>query len=136
MKSLLLYCIPLFTILVSSNYLRGQDKSDQVIVKQVYEVLQNKNVTSNEIAALTNHKNWDKIEDTKSTNHSISLRAIIKNEWQSILFKNLSFQLSGNNKIIVTGIVNGRKSTECEYVSTRFKHYWSLKDGKVIGFLE
>ncbi|MDT0686009.1 hypothetical protein [Autumnicola psychrophila] len=136
MKSLLLYCIPLFTILVSSNYLRGQDKSDQVIVKQVYEVLQNKNVTSNEIAALTNHKNWDEIEDTKSTNHSISLRAIIKNEWQSILFKNLSFQLSDNNKIIVTGIVNGRKSTECEYVSTRFKHYWSLKDGKVIGFLE
>ncbi|PRX43151.1 hypothetical protein [Salegentibacter salegens] len=136
MKILHLYFIPLLTVLFNSNYLQGQENIDQDMVKELYEVLQNKNATSNEIAALTNSINWDEIESVKKTNDNITLSAIIKNEWQSILFKNLNFQLSDKNKVLVTGIVKGRKATECEYISTRFKHYWSLKNGKIIGFLE
>lgn len=136
MKILHLYFIPLLIVLFTSNYLRGQNNSNQVIVKQVYEVLQNKNATSNEIAALTNSINWDEIESVKKSNYRISLSSIMENEWQSILFKNLNFELSDKNKVLVTGVVNGRKATECEYISTRFKHYWALKDGKIISFLE
>ena len=136
MKTLHLYFISLLIGLVTSNYLMGQENIDQDLVKQLYEVLQNKNATSNEIAALTNSIDWDEIESVKNSNYNITLSEIIKNEWQSILFKDLNFQVSGKNKVLVTGIVKGRKASECEYISTRFKHSWSLKNGKIIGFLE
>ena len=136
MKILHLYFISLLIGLFTSNYLMGQENIDQDLVKQLYEVLQNKNATSNEIAALTNSIDWDEIESVKNSNYNITLSGIIKNEWQSILFKDLNFQVSGKNKVLVTGIVKGRKASECEYIYTRFKHSWSLKNGKIIGFLE
>lgn len=136
MKVLHLYFISLLIGLFTSNYLQGQENIDQDLVKQLYEVLQNKNATSNEIAALTNSIDWDEIESVKNSNYNITLSGIIKNEWQSILFKDLNFQVSGKNKVLVTGIVKGRKASECEYIYTIFKHSWSLKQGKIIGFLE
>ena len=113
-----------------------QENIDQDLVKQLYEVLQNKNATSNEIKAITNNIDWDEIESVKRTNYNITLNGIIENKWQNILFKNLNFDLSDKNKVLVTGIVKGRKASECEYIYTRFKHSWSLKNGKIIGFLE
>jgi len=136
MKVLHLYFISLLIGLFTSNYLQGQENIDQDLVKQLYEVLQNKNTTSNEIKAITNSIDWDEIESVNKTNDNITLSGIIKNEWQSILFKNLNFELSDKNKVLVTGIVKGRKASECEYIYTSFKHYWSLKHGKIIGFLE
>ncbi|APS38185.1 hypothetical protein AO058_04470 [Salegentibacter sp. T436] len=116
--------------------MQGQENIDQDLVKKLYEILQNKNATANEIAALTNSIDWDEIESVKNSNYNITLSGIIKNEWQSILFKDLNFQVSGKNKVLVTGIVKGRKASECEYIYTIFKHSWSLKQGKIIGFLE
>ncbi|SLJ98291.1 hypothetical protein [Salegentibacter salarius] len=136
MKVLHLYFISLLIGLFTSNYLQGQENIDQDLVKQLYEVLQNKNATSNEIKAITNSIDWDEIESVKKTNYNITLGGIIKNEWQSILFKNLNFEFSDKNKVLVTGIVKGRKASECEYIYTSFKHSWSLKHGKIIGFLE
>jgi len=136
MKVLHLYFISLLIGLFTSNYLQGQENIDQDLIKQLYEVLQNKNATSNEIKAITNSIDWDEIESVKKTNDNITLGAIIKNKWESILFKDLNFELPDKNKVLVTGIVKGRKASECEYISTRFKHYWSLKDGEIIGFLE
>ncbi|SFF85758.1 MULTISPECIES: hypothetical protein [Salegentibacter] len=136
MKVLHLYFISLLIGLFTSNYLQGQENIDQDLVKKLYEILQNKNATANEIAALTNSIDWDEIESVKNSNYNITLSGIIKNEWQSILFKDLNFQVSGKNKVLVTGIVKGRKASECEYIYTIFKHSWSLKQGKIIGFLE
>lgn len=138
MKTLQLCLFTLLTVLFSSNYLQGQNNKDEILVKQVYDVLQNKNATSNEISALTNGINWQEINSTQGSNskYSISLSAIMENEWESILFKNLKFQEPEKNKVLVTGTVNGRQSTECEFISTRFKHYWSLKDGAIVDFLE
>jgi len=136
MKVLHLYFISLLIGLFNSNYLQGQENIDLDLVKQLYEVLQNKNATSNEIKAITNNIDWDEIESVKRTNYNITLNGIIENKWQNILFKNLNFDLSNKNKVLVTGIVKGRKASECEYIYTRFKHSWSLKNGKIIGFLE
>ncbi len=138
MKTLQLSFFTLLAVLLSSNYLLGQNNNNEIIVKQIYDVLQNKNATSNEISAITNEINWNEVESTKRVNnkYSISFNGIMKNEWESILFKNLKFQIPEDDKVLVTGTVNGRKSTECEFISTQFKHYWSLKDGKIVHFLE
>lgn len=136
MKILHLYFISILIGLFTSNYLQGQENIDQDLVKQLYKVLQDKNASSNEIKAITNSIDWDEIESVNKTNNNITLSGIIKNEWQSILFKNLHFELSDKNKVLVSGIVKGRKASECEYIYTSFKHSWSLKNGKIIGFLE
>ncbi len=136
MKILHLYFISLLIGLFTSNYLQGQENIDQDLVKQLYEVLQDKNASSNEIKAITNSIDWDEIESVNNTNDNITLSGIIKNEWQSILFKNLNFELPDKNEVVVSGIVKGRKASECEYIYTSFKHSWSLKNGKIIGFLE
>lgn len=136
MKTLNLYLISIFAVLFTSVYSQVQHTTNQTIVKQLYEVLENKNTTSKEIAAFTSNIDWNKIKSEKGTKYNIRLNAIIKNEWQSILFKNLNFQLPDNNKVLVTGIVKGRKASECEYIFTRFKHSWSLKDGEIISFSE
>jgi len=138
MKTLQPYLFTLLTVLFTSNYLQAQNNDNEILVKQVYEVLQNKNTTPNEVAALTNGINWEEVSNTKGikSKYHISLSAIIKNEWESILFKNLSFQLPEKNKVLVTGTVKGRQTTECEFIATQFKHSWSLKNGKIIGFLE
>lgn len=136
MKILHIYFISLLIGLFTSNYLQGQENIDQDLVKQLYKVLQDKNASSNEIKAITNSIDWDEIESVNKTNNNITLSGIIKNEWQSILFKNLHFELSDKNKVLVSGIVKGRKASECEYIYTSFKHSWSLKNGKIIGFLE
>ena len=137
MKTLHLYFIPIFAILIGVNSLHSQNMSNQSIVQNIYEVLQIKNATSAEIALLTEPVIWDEILSVKKANNdSISLSSIVNMEWQSISFKDLNFQLSNKNEVLATGIVSGRKATECEYISTRFKHYWSLKDGKIISFTE
>jgi hypothetical protein len=138
MKTLQLYLITLLTVLLCSNYLQGQKQNNQLVIKQVYDVLQNKNTNSNKISALTKGIHWDEVRSTKEFNNKyrISFSAIMKNEWENILFKNLDFQVPEKNKVLVTGTVNGRQSTECEFISTQFKHYWSLKDGEIVHFLE
>ncbi|MBZ9631271.1 hypothetical protein LB465_10820 [Salegentibacter sp. LM13S] len=138
MKTLPLYLFTFLTVLFTSNYLQGQNNNNEIFVKKVYDVLQDKNATSNEVSALTNGINWDEVRSTKKINnkYSISLSAIMENEWESILFKNLKFQIPEENKVLVTGTVNGRQLTECELISSQFKHYWFLKDGKIVHFLE
>ncbi|MBZ9728653.1 hypothetical protein LB467_03055 [Salegentibacter sp. JZCK2] len=139
MKTSHLCLFTLLTVLLSSNYLQGQNNNNKIVVKAVYDLLQNKNANSNEISALTNGINWDEIGGSKkgiNSKYSISFNAIMKNEWENILFKNLNFKIPEDDKVLVTGTVNGRQSTECEFISTQFKHYWSLKDGKIVHFLE
>lgn len=138
MKTLQLYAITLLTVLFTSAHLQGQDHNDQIIVQQIYDVLQNKNSTSKEISALKAGINWSEAKSEKTVNnrHYIRFSALMKNEWESLLFQDLEFQIPEKDKVVVTGTVNGRQRTECEYISTPFKHYWSLKNGKIVGFIE
>ncbi len=138
MKTLMLYIIILVTVLFTSSHLKGQTQTDKAVVKQIYDVLQNKKPSSKEIAALKAGINWDEVNPGKAARnkYSISLSAIMNNAWGNIMFEDLNFQIPEKNKVLVTGIVNGRQSTECEYISTRFKHFWSLKDGKIVSFIE
>ncbi|HEY9184919.1 MAG TPA: hypothetical protein VIM94_06325 [Salegentibacter sp.] len=138
MKTLQLYIITLVTVLFTSSHLKGQTHTDKAVVKQIYDVLQNKNPSSQEIAALKAGINWDEVNPGKAARdkYSISLSAIMNNAWGNIMFDDLKFQIPEKNKVLVTGIVNGRQATECEYISSRFKHSWSLQGGKIVGFVE
>lgn len=138
MNTLQRYSILLVTVLFTSNILHGQNANNQEIVKNVYDVLQNSKARSNDIAVLISGIKWDDVKNTREVNEkfSITFDAILKNEWGSIRFEDLNFQNAEKNKVIVTGVVNGRQPAECEFISTRFKHSWDLKDGKIVSLKE
>ena len=129
----------LFVSLLFTYILQGQQaKDDHLIVQQFYDILQNKNATNTDIANLAPEIEWDTISAPRATNseHHITVISIIKNEWGNITFKDLKFQNSEENMVLVTGIVKGRKPSECDYISYNFQHSWSLDNGRLVNFLE
>lgn len=135
MNTLQRYLILLVTVMFTSNILQGQNANNQEIVKNVYDVLQN---SKNDITDLIPGIKWKDVSTSEEVDerYTIKFGAIIKNEWGSILFEDLNFQETEKNRVIVTGLVHGRKPTECEFISTRFKHSWDLKDGEIFSVKE
>ena len=128
-----------FVSILFTPILQGQQaEDDHFIVKQFYDILQNKNATNTDIANLAPEIEWNAMSTLSGPNnkHHITVISIIKNEWGNIIFKDLKFQNSEENVVLVTGTVKGRKPSECDYISYRFKHYWSLNNGRLINFLE
>lgn len=127
-----------FGIFLISGNIQSQSNDNHPIVKRIYDVLQDQSVTTKKIKDLTPEVKWDHRENLKDYDRrtTITLNEILKNKWRKIEFKDLNFQKTDKNEVIVTGIVSGRQPTECEYISNRFKHQWFLEDGKIISFRE
>ncbi len=138
MNTLQRYSVLLVTVLFTSNILQGQSTNNQEMIKNIYEILQNSKAGSNDIEVLIPEIKWDDVKNSREGNErsSITFGSILKKEWESILFEDLNFQNAEKNKVVVTGIVKGRQPAECELISTKFKHSWDLKDGKIVSFKE
>ncbi|MFN4763173.1 hypothetical protein ACKGJN_08640 [Gillisia sp. Q332] len=138
MNTLQRYSILLITVLFTSTILQGQNTNNQEMIKNLYDILQNSKASSNDITVLIPGIKWEDVKYSREDNErsSITLDAIMKKEWGSIVFEKLDIRDTEKNEVIVTGIVNGRQPTECEFTSTRFKHSWDLKDGKIVSFKE
>lgn len=126
-----------FGIFVSPN-LQGQNINNQLIVKSIYDVLQDRSAISQDMSVLIPVKIYDQIRNSVQENekYSINLNGIIKGEWGSIVFEKLQFETPEENEVLVTGIVRGRQPTECEFISNQFEHYWFFKDGVIVSFIE
>jgi len=136
-KSIVLYTMTFILAWIAMPSMQGQ-KANQEIVKHIYDALQNSSTASKEIKALTSTLNWEEIKSTKDVNerYTITLSAIVKNEWRGVSFKNLEYRKIEENKVLVTGTVSGRQPTECEGVTTTFQHLWTFKDGQIIQLTE
>lgn len=126
-----------FGISVSPNLL-GQDINNQLVVKKIYDVLQDKSATSQDLEVLFPVEKWGQIRNSINENekYSISLNGIIEGDWGSIVFEKIQFQTPAENEVVVTGMVRGRQPTECKYISRQFEHYWFFKGGVIVGFRE
>ncbi len=113
---------------------QGQKAKNIDAVQNIYDALQKSNATSKDIKAWTPILNWEEVKSTKDVNerYTITLSAIMKNEWRGVSFKNLEYREIEDNKVLVTGTVSGRQPTECEGVTTTFQHLWTFKDGQII----
>lgn len=138
MKVLKFKVLLFVTVLLFSIGVQGQINENVGVIKSIYNALQNSNPTSKEIKALTSTLNWEEIKSTKDVNerYTITLSAIVKNEWRGVSFKNLEYRETTENKVLVTGTVSGRQPTECEGVTTTFQHLWTFKDGQIIQLTE
>ncbi len=137
-KSIVLYKMSFILAWVAIPSVQGQKAGNQDVVKNIYNALQNSNTTSKDIKALTPALNWEEVKSTKDVNerYTITLSAILKNEWRGVSFQKLVFRETEKNKILVSGTVSGRQPTECEGVTTTFNHIWTLRDGKIMNLLE
>ncbi len=116
---------------------KAQDGDRISNVRQIYSVLQDKNASLQDLAFTAPGVNWDEIKAGKEdSRYTINLSAVLKNKWVSLVFRDLKYELSEKDVLLVTGIAEGRGATECEYISSRFKHSWVFKNGKIIKFLE
>lgn len=136
-KSIVLFAMTFILAWMAIPSLQGQ-KANQEVVKNIYDALQNNSTTSKDIAAMTPTLKWEEVHNAKDVNerYTITLSAIMKNEWRSVSFQNLKFHEIEENKIVITGTVSGRQPTECEGITTAFQHIWTLRDGKIINFKE
>lgn len=138
MKTLQIYIFLIATALFCSNNLQGQNYSDLEMIRKIYDALEDKSQTSNDLAALTPNLNWDGLINQKQVDgrYNITFPAVMQKRWGRVLFDRLNFQEVEKNRVLVTGIVKGRQPTECEFVSTQFQHTWLLNEGKIVNFLE
>lgn len=123
---------------ITTPFVQGQKAGNLEVVKHIYDALQKNITTSKDIKALTPSLKWEEVHNAKNINerYTISLFAILKNEWRGVTFQNLVFREIEENKVLVTGKVSGRQPSECEGITTTFHHIWTLRDGEIINLLE
>ena len=138
MKSLRSYLFLISFAILGVSLLNAQNTNNQLIVQEIYDYLQDKNSTSQDIARLTGKIKWDDEIHRKnlSKKNWINFIAVLNNEYGPVLFDRLSSKEVERDKVVVTGIMSGRRASECEYISTHFQHNWSLEQGQIIGFSE
>lgn len=132
------YFILILIVLFTTYSLQAQSDEDRKTIEHLYDLLQTRGTTSNDIAALTPNIMWKEARPPKAVKdrYKISFYGIMKNEWVSLLFKELNFTEPRKNEILVTGIVSGRQPTECDLVTSNFQHSWVVQNGEIIGFSE
>lgn len=130
------YWVLLLSVLITTYTLPAQDSRQAV--ENLYELLQSRDHGPNKVAALTSGINWREVSASNSVDHRnvISFPAVMENRWSGLEFRDLDFKEVTKDEIRVTGTVSGRQHSECEYISSKFTHSWSLRDGKIVQFLE
>ncbi|NJW51550.1 hypothetical protein [Salinimicrobium oceani] len=111
---------------------------NHILVNEIYEMLQDKNRSVEDMQALTSEINWKQTEVSKRgiSRYKINMSSIMQSGWTTVLFEDLRFETTDRKEVLVTGIVNGRQPAECDFISHDFEHYWLVKNDKVVGFRE
>lgn len=132
-----IYFTLLLTILFTSVSIQAQENANRKNIEKLYGILQTKGLGPNEVTALTPGINWKEINTSKDEDrYTISFPAVMTNRWHSLEFRDLDFKEVTENEILVTGTVSARQHSECEFITSEFRHSWSLQDGKIVQFLE
>jgi hypothetical protein len=117
--------------------IQAQGNKNQIIVKQLYETFEN-NVSAKQLEELAPKIQWynSKASEAIESRYEITIIDIIQNEWQQVEFDRLDFIEIDESNVLVKGTITGRRAKECEVITTQFQYIWSLKDGKIIKFIE
>lgn len=138
MKSYQILMFALLTNLYFTVNLQAQSNQNTIeTVKRVYKAVENNDTSSltDELLSSMKEQNIDMVFDP-TDRYNISLLAILENRWISISINNLQIQQLDENSILVTGEFSGRQLTECEFITTKFIHEWSIKPNNNIAFTE
>lgn len=133
-----IYIVLILLVLITTSALKAQENVNREMVERLYQVLQTRGNGPNDIVALTPGINWKEVESSADVDHrnTISFPAVMKNRWRSLEFRDLDFKEVTENEILVTGTVSARQHSECEFITSKFRHSWSLRDGEIVQFLE
>lgn len=128
----------MLSLLITTLTLQAQESVNRKTVAQLYETLQTRGHGLNDVAALTRRINWKEAGASGAGDHQnmISFPAVMENRWGGLEFRDLVFEEVTKDEIHVSGTVSGRQHTECEFITSKFKHSWSLRDGEIVEFLE
>ena len=108
-------------------------------IREIYDILQNKNTTLEEVINLTPGIDWDEVEILPhgfESKEKITLHAVMKNKWLRPMLKELEYTAGEENMVLVTGVLESRQPTQCEYISYLFKHIWVFDEDQLVFFWE
>ncbi|NEV92754.1 hypothetical protein G3567_01170 [Psychroflexus sp. YR1-1] len=126
----LMFSILIIVLITPFGY--AQNKKNHKVVKDIYtQLLTESSSNSDQLTSIIKLNN-----ENDNDRYTISLYAIVQNEWVEVVFDKIQLQEVKKDNIEVTGKVTGRQPTECEIVSTKFKHVWTVKDGQIIKFYD
>lgn len=120
----------ILVIVLITPFLHAQNSKNQKMVRDIYMQWNTEGSSNSDQLTSIIKLNNDNVGDR----YSITLYAIVQNEWVQVVFDKIQLQEVEKDNIEVTGKVTGRQPTECEIVSTKFKHVWTVKDGQIIKF--
>ena len=126
-------------LLVLISLAARAQQSDRISnVQQIYATLEDKTASLQDLALIAPNINWEdiKAEKEEESRYAISLSSVLKNNWISLAIRDLQYENLDEDVLVVTGTAEGRNASECEYISSRFKHYWVFKNDKIIKFQE
>lgn len=128
----------LVSILCASNTLNSQSTSNQDIVQHIYNQFDNPKMAVLQIKQITPQINWSvqKNSNTNADRKSITFTDIMQNQWRQIEISHLQYQKINPKQVLISGIFSGRQATECDYISTPFKHLWTIENSTPIQFTE
>ncbi len=137
MKTNLVHFIFIILMMFFATNIQAQVNKNQATVKQLYDAFES-NVSIKQLKELATKIQWYKPEASKSieSGYEITMINIIQNEWQQVEFDHLNFIEIDENNVMLKGTITGRRAKECEVITTQFQHIWSLKEGKIIKFIE
>ncbi len=101
-------------------------------ISAFYNALQHNFITAEALNNLTPNFKLQVTNQTldKPNRYTITIEEIMQNNWTQIGVSNLKMETTKNNLILVTGNLSGRQPTECDFITTPFKHVWELKVDK------
>ncbi len=109
------------------------------IVKRVYESFENndKSTLTAELLSTLKEQNTEMAFDFENSDRfNISLSEIIENRWEKVTINNLNIQELEENKVLASGEFSDSQLTECEFITTKFIHEWSIQNDIIITFKE
>jgi len=132
------YLVLVLWVITTTFTLQAQESLNRETVEQIYESLQTRGQGTNDVAGLSPGMDWKEVGASNSVDHrnTISFPEVMENRWGSLEFRDLVFEEMNKDEIRVTGTVSGRQLTECEHIAHKFRHSWSFRKGKIVGFLE
>lgn len=130
--------ILIFPIIVNSQ------KQDNAIItiEEIYNhILVNEiSNTKSFVSPVSNHSQNKNTEDHSITilNSAIVKEVIsdFKNEWNYIIFNNITVTEIDSDNILVTGIISGKNIEKGIINHMAFQHTWLLENGAVVKFIQ
>ena len=108
------------------------------LIQEIYDLLQDESAGPQDVIVLAPFLDWEEelIPNGFDSRHKLTLHAVMNGKWTNLSLKDFNFAPGKEEMIVVTGTIEGRQPSECEYLSHLFRHFWVFDEDRLVYFWE